>query len=82
MQLLVEEVSERQLALIISSHHLQELEKIADVVMMMKDTRIDSVISIEDVKQSFKKCRLHSRMHRPTLYSKRSIWKCCRRLDV
>ncbi|WP_240417691.1 ABC transporter ATP-binding protein [Paenibacillus periandrae] len=58
MQLLVEEVSERQLALIISSHHLQELEKIADVVMMMKDTRIDSMISIEDVKQSFKKVQV------------------------
>ncbi|SFL53821.1 ABC-2 type transport system ATP-binding protein [Paenibacillus sp. 1_12] len=58
MQLLIEEVSERQIALIISSHHLQELEKITDVVMMMKDTRIDSMIRIEDVKQSFKKVQV------------------------
>lgn len=58
MQMLIEEVSERELALIISSHHLQELEKMADVVMMMKDTTIDSILSIEDAKQAFKKVQV------------------------
>jgi ABC-2 type transport system ATP-binding protein len=58
MQLLIEEVAEREIALIISSHHLQELEKITDVVMIMKDTKIDSIISIEDMKQSIKKVQV------------------------
>ncbi|TVY03924.1 ABC transporter ATP-binding protein [Paenibacillus cremeus] len=58
MQLLIEEVSERQIALLISSHHLQELEKIADVVLMLKDTTIESVLRIDEVKMTFKKVQV------------------------
>ncbi|WP_166238948.1 ABC transporter ATP-binding protein [Paenibacillus turpanensis] len=58
MQLLIEEVSERQISLVISSHHLLELEKMADVIVMLRDTRIDSVIRVEELRQKYKKLQL------------------------
>lgn len=58
MQLLIEEVSERETALLISSHHLQEMEKVADVIMMMNNTEIESIIRIEELQESFKKVQV------------------------
>ncbi|GAA4838462.1 ABC transporter ATP-binding protein [Paenibacillus vulneris] len=58
MQLLIEEVSERETALFISSHHLQELEKVADVIMMMKETEIESVIRIGELQETYKKVQV------------------------
>ncbi|WP_028552342.1 ABC transporter ATP-binding protein [Paenibacillus sp. UNC451MF] len=58
MQLLIEDVFERGTALLISSHHLQELEKMADVVMMMNDAEIESIIRIEELQQTFKKVQV------------------------
>lgn len=58
MQLLIEEVSERETALLISSHHLQELEKVADVIMVMKETEIESVIRIEELQEAYKKVQV------------------------
>lgn len=55
LQFIIEEVSERQLSVLISTHHLEEVEKIADVLIMMKDGRIESTTSIEDAKSSFRK---------------------------
>ncbi|ANX11151.1 ABC transporter ATP-binding protein [Fictibacillus arsenicus] len=55
LQFIIEEVSERQLSVLISTHHLEEVEKIADVLIMMKDGQIESTTSIEDAKSSFRK---------------------------
>jgi ABC-2 type transport system ATP-binding protein len=55
LQFIIEEVSERKLCVLISTHHLEEVEKIADVLIMMKEGRIESTTSIEDVKSSFRK---------------------------
>jgi ABC-2 type transport system ATP-binding protein len=55
LQFIIEEVSERKLCVLISTHHLEEVEKIADVLIMMKEGRIDSTTSIEDAKSSFRK---------------------------
>ncbi|AFH62291.1 ATP-binding cassette domain-containing protein [Paenibacillus caseinilyticus] len=58
MQLLIEEVSDRQISVIMSSHHLQELEKIADIIMFMKGATIDSIIRIDEVRQSYRKLQV------------------------
>ncbi|MCM3732929.1 ABC transporter ATP-binding protein [Fictibacillus nanhaiensis] len=55
LQFIIEEVSERKLCVLISTHHLEEVEKIADVLIMMKEGRIESTTSIEDAKSSFRK---------------------------
>lgn len=55
LQFIIEEVSERQLSVLISTHHLEEVEKMADVLIMMKDGQIESTTSIEDAKSSFRK---------------------------
>lgn len=55
LQFIIEEVSERQLSVLISTHHLEEVEKIADVLIMMKDGQIESTTSIEEAKSSFRK---------------------------
>jgi ABC-2 type transport system ATP-binding protein len=55
LQFIIEEVSERQLSVLISTHHLEEVEKMADVLIMMKDGHIESTTSIEDAKSSFRK---------------------------
>jgi ABC-2 type transport system ATP-binding protein len=55
LQFIIEEVSERQLSVLISTHHLEEVEKMADVLIMMKEGRIESTTSIEDAKSSFRK---------------------------
>jgi ABC-2 type transport system ATP-binding protein len=58
LQTLIEEVAERRVSLLISSHHLDELEKIADTVLMIKDGRIESNISMEDAKFHYKKMQV------------------------
>jgi ABC-2 type transport system ATP-binding protein len=58
LQFIIEEVSERQLCVLISTHHLEEVEKMADVLIMMKDGKLDSVTSIEDAKSEFRKVQV------------------------
>ncbi|MGA4720767.1 ATP-binding cassette domain-containing protein [Fictibacillus nanhaiensis] len=58
LQFIIEEVSERQLCVLISTHHLEEVEKMADVLIMIKEGRIDSTTSIEDAKSSFRKVQV------------------------
>jgi ABC-2 type transport system ATP-binding protein len=58
LQFIIEEVSERQLCVLISTHHLEEVEKMADVLIMMKEGRIESTTSIEDAKSSFRKVQV------------------------
>jgi ABC-2 type transport system ATP-binding protein len=58
LQFIIEEVSERQLCVLISTHHLEEVEKMADVLIMMKEGRIESTTSIEDAKSSYRKVQV------------------------
>ncbi|WP_137790482.1 ABC transporter ATP-binding protein [Bacillus sp. E(2018)] len=58
LQFIIEEVSERQLCVLISTHHLEEVEKMADVLIMIKEGRIESTTSIEDAKTSFRKVQV------------------------
>lgn len=58
LQFLLEEVSESQLSLLISSHHLDELEKISDTIIMMRAGQIESVITMEDARLHYKKIQV------------------------
>jgi ABC-2 type transport system ATP-binding protein len=58
LQFIIEEVSERQLCVLISTHHLEEVEKMADVLIMMKEGKLESVTSIEDAKSEFRKVQV------------------------
>jgi ABC-2 type transport system ATP-binding protein len=58
LQFLLEEVSESRISLFISSHHLEELEKIADTIIMLKDGEIESIITMEDAKLEYKKVQV------------------------
>ncbi|MFS0861853.1 ABC transporter ATP-binding protein [Fredinandcohnia sp. 179-A 10B2 NHS] len=58
LQFLIEEVAESGLSLLISSHHLDELEKIADTIVMLKDGEVESIVSMEDAKLLYKKIQV------------------------
>ncbi|WP_099353834.1 ABC transporter ATP-binding protein [Fredinandcohnia onubensis] len=58
LQFLLEEVSESRISLFISSHHLEELEKIADTIIMLKDGEVESIIKMEDAKLQYKKVQV------------------------
>ncbi|MDR7071217.1 ABC transporter ATP-binding protein [Fictibacillus barbaricus] len=58
LQFIIEEVSERQLCVLISTHHLEEVEKMADVLIMMKEGKLESVTSIEDAKSEYRKVQV------------------------
>ncbi|MBE4909608.1 ABC transporter ATP-binding protein [Bacillus luteolus] len=58
LQLLIGEVSESELSILISTHHLDELEKIADTIMMMKEGKIESIITMDNAKEHFKKVQV------------------------
>jgi ABC-2 type transport system ATP-binding protein len=55
LQFMIEEVSEREMSLLISTHHLEEIEKIADTVIMLNDGEVEGVTSLEDMKGSYVK---------------------------
>ncbi|MEH7380692.1 ABC transporter ATP-binding protein [Bacillus sp. JJ1533] len=58
LQFLLEEVSESRVSLLISSHHLEELEKIADTIIMLKDGEIETIVSMEDTRHYYKKIQV------------------------
>jgi ABC-2 type transport system ATP-binding protein len=55
LSFIIEEVSERNICVLISTHHLEEIEKIADTVIMLKDGTIGSITTIENAKTQYKK---------------------------
>ncbi len=58
LQFLIEEVSESRISLLISSHHLDELEKIADTIIMLKDGEVESIVTMEDARLHYKKVQV------------------------
>lgn len=58
LQILVEEVAEKDVAVIISSHRLDELEFMANDVILIKDGRVDSHYELDSMKEQYKKIQL------------------------
>lgn len=58
LQLLLEEVVDKNVAIIISSHHLNELERICDDVAIIKDGKIDYENTLEEMKSRIKKIQV------------------------
>lgn len=58
MSLLVEEVAERNVTVFISSHHLNDLERICDSIAIMDKGEIKYVNNIEDMKDNIKKLQV------------------------
>jgi len=51
LQFIISEVSKRQVSILISTHHMDSIEKIADKVMILKDNTIEQVISLDNTRQ-------------------------------
>lgn len=58
LQFLIEEVAEREITILISTHHLDEVEKIADTIMILKDHTIASITALEDAKTRYAKIQV------------------------
>ncbi|CAG9610908.1 ABC transporter ATP-binding protein YtrB [Bacillus rhizoplanae] len=58
LQFLIEEVAEREITILISTHHLDEVEKIADTVIILKDRTIASITALEDTKSRYAKIQV------------------------
>ncbi|MCP8966947.1 ABC transporter ATP-binding protein [Ectobacillus ponti] len=58
LQFLVEEMTDRETAVLISTHHLDEVEKIADTIIMLQDNRIASVTSLDETKLHYTKIQV------------------------
>ncbi|WP_018923421.1 ATP-binding cassette domain-containing protein [Salsuginibacillus kocurii] len=58
LKFMVEEVAKEDISIVIATHRLDELETLADHILVMKAGRIDSEYHIEEVKQSYKKVQL------------------------
>lgn len=58
LQFIIDEVAQKQVTVLISTHHLDEVEKIADTFMMMNNETIESVTSLDDAKELFRKVQV------------------------
>ncbi|MGM9986816.1 MAG: ABC transporter ATP-binding protein [Bacillaceae bacterium] len=58
IQLMVEHVAETNCTLLISSHQLEELEKVCDTMMFMKNNTIDYITSLEDARHQYRKIQV------------------------
>ncbi|HGE5778570.1 TPA: ABC transporter ATP-binding protein [Bacillus pseudomycoides] len=58
LQFLVEEVAEKEITIFISTHHLDEVEKIADTIIIFKSHTIASVTALDDTKSCYAKIQV------------------------
>ncbi|UCZ54255.1 ABC transporter ATP-binding protein [Bacillus shivajii] len=58
LKILVEEVATQDVAVIISSHRLDELEFMANEIIMIKDGRVDSHYELDAMKSMYKKAQV------------------------
>jgi len=58
LQFIIKEVSEKETTVIISTHQLDELEKIADTILLLENKTINKAIDLEEIKQSFTKIQV------------------------
>ena len=58
LQFLVGEVAEKEITIFISTHHLDEVEQIADTIIILKGHTISSITSLDDAKSRFAKIQV------------------------
>lgn len=58
LQFIIDQVTDYQTTVIISTHHLEEVEKIADTIMIMNNQTIESVTSLENTKKYLLKLQI------------------------
>ncbi|ASI85179.1 MULTISPECIES: ABC transporter ATP-binding protein [Bacillus] len=58
LQFLVGEVAEKEITIFISTHHLDEVEQIADTIIILKGRTISSITSLDDAKSRFVKIQV------------------------
>ncbi|MED1508325.1 ABC transporter ATP-binding protein [Bacillus proteolyticus] len=58
LQFLVGEVAEKEITIFISTHHLDEVEQIADTIIILKGNTISSITSLDDAKSQFAKIQV------------------------
>ncbi|OLO35904.1 ABC transporter ATP-binding protein [Alkalihalophilus pseudofirmus] len=58
LRYIIEEVAEQQVSVIISSHRLDELEFMADQIIVIKDGTIDSNYDLDEMKKSYRKVQV------------------------
>jgi len=58
LQFIIREVSERGTCVLISTHHMDSIEKIADTVMILKDHTIEQVISLDNTREHASKIQV------------------------
>ncbi|MGQ0418852.1 ABC transporter ATP-binding protein, partial [Bacillus sp. HC-Mk] len=58
LQFLVGEVAEKEITIFISTHHLDEVEQIADTIIMLKGHTVASITSLDDAKSQFAKIQV------------------------
>lgn len=58
LQFLVGEVAEKEITIFISTHHLDEVEQIADTIIMLKGHTVASITSLDDAKSRFAKIQV------------------------
>ncbi|GAA0449866.1 ABC transporter ATP-binding protein [Alkalibacillus silvisoli] len=58
LKFIAEEVAKKDVSIIISSHRLDELEKMADHIVVLKDGSVDSEIEMESLKEQYKKIQV------------------------
>lgn len=58
LQFVIEEVSEHEVSLLISTHHLAEVEAIADTLLFLKDGSMTERVDLEELKLSMKKIQI------------------------
>lgn len=58
LQFLVGEVAEKEITIFVSTHHLDEVEQIADTIIILKGHTISSITSLDDTKSRFAKIQI------------------------
>lgn len=58
LDILLQEVAERQLTIFISSHHLSELERICDEIAMIHSGKITYMSTLDEMKENIKKLQI------------------------
>lgn len=69
LRYILEEISEGNTSILISSHRLEELEQIADTIMVMKEGRIESHSDLIDMKNEYKKIQVVFNEYLPDVIS-------------
>ncbi|HDR8484302.1 TPA: ABC transporter ATP-binding protein [Bacillus cereus] len=58
LQFLVGEVAEKEITIFISTHHLDEVEQIADTIIILKGHTVSFITSLDDAKSQFAKIQV------------------------